>query len=54
MDDFVNTWLFNSSVGKIVAIVIGVAVIWTIMKVLKRRIAGPMQKYRQPIQNKES
>jgi small-conductance mechanosensitive channel len=43
MDDFVNTWLFNSAVGKLVAIFLGVAVIWTIMKVLKLRIAGPIK-----------
>jgi small-conductance mechanosensitive channel len=43
MDEFVNTWLLNSTIGKLVAIVIGVAVIWTIMKILKRRIAGPIQ-----------
>lgn len=43
MDEFVNTWLFNSTIGKLVAIVIGVAVIWTIMKIVKRRIVGPIQ-----------
>ncbi len=43
MDDFVNTWLYNSSIGKIVAIIIGAAIIWTIMKVLKSRIAGPIK-----------
>ncbi len=43
MDDFVNTWLFNSAIGKLVAIVIGIAIIWTIMKILKLRIAGPIK-----------
>ncbi|MEZ5081920.1 MAG: mechanosensitive ion channel [Bacteroidales bacterium] len=43
MEEFVNTWIYNSTIGKLVAIVIGVAVIWTLMKILKRRIAGPIQ-----------
>lgn len=40
MDEFVNTWLFNSTIGKIVAVVIAVAIVWTIIKVLKLRITG--------------
>lgn len=43
MDDFINTWLFNSAVGKLVAIGISIIIIWTIIKVLKQRIAGPLK-----------
>lgn len=40
MEEFVNTWLFNSAVGKIVAVFIAVAIIWTIIKIAKLRITG--------------
>ena len=40
MEEFVNTWLFDSTVGKIVAVFIAVAVIWTIIKIAKLRITG--------------
>ncbi|MEZ5197553.1 MAG: mechanosensitive ion channel [Bacteroidales bacterium] len=43
MEEFVNTWLYDSTIGKLVAIIIGAAIIWTIMKVLKRKIAGPIK-----------
>ncbi|MCF8367538.1 MAG: mechanosensitive ion channel family protein [Bacteroidales bacterium] len=43
MDDFVNTWLFNSTVGKLVAVILSIVIIWSVMKVLKFKIAGPIK-----------
>lgn len=38
MKDFLNKYLFNASVGKIVIVLIGIAIIWLIIKALQRNL----------------
>ncbi len=43
LEGFVREWLLNPTVGRIVGLVVGVALIWTLMKFLKARFAGRME-----------
>lgn len=43
MDEFVNSWLFNATVGKIVAVILGITLIWTIIKFVKGKWAGTIR-----------
>lgn len=38
MEEYIRKFLFNPAVGKIVALLIGVAIIWAIIKVLQRNL----------------
>ncbi len=38
MEEQIRKFLFNPTVGKIVALLIGIAIIWTIIKILKRNL----------------
>ncbi|HQV38002.1 MAG TPA: mechanosensitive ion channel [Flavobacteriales bacterium] len=40
MEGFTREWLLNPTVGRIVGLVVGVALIWTLMKFLKARFTG--------------
>lgn len=40
MEEFINEYLFNPTIGRIVAIFIGVIIIWAIIKVVKLRLAS--------------
>ncbi len=42
LDEFARQWLLNPTVGRIVALVIGAALIWTFVKFLKARFTGRM------------
>lgn len=40
MDEFINKYLYNATVGKLVAIFIGIAVIWSIVYFLRRKFTN--------------
>jgi small-conductance mechanosensitive channel len=37
MDEFLDKWLFNDSIGKIVALVLGIILIWLLVKLIQRK-----------------
>lgn len=43
MQDFINQYLFDPVIGKIVTILVGVAVIWVIVKSIQRNILGKIK-----------
>ena len=43
MQEFINKYLFDPTIGKIVTLVIGIAVIWVIVKVIQRNILSKIK-----------
>ncbi|MCB0695911.1 MAG: mechanosensitive ion channel family protein [Chitinophagaceae bacterium] len=39
-DDFINKYLYNETIGKLAVLILGVAIIWTIIRFIKRRLVG--------------
>ncbi len=43
MEEFINKYLYNNTVGKLVAVFIGVAIIWSIVNVLRKKFTTGIQ-----------
>lgn len=43
MENFINTWLFNDAIGKIVVILIGFIIIWTLIKLTNFRLLAQIK-----------
>lgn len=43
LSTFVQTWFFNSVVGKIVAVFVGTVIVWAIIQILQRRLIGTIE-----------
>jgi small-conductance mechanosensitive channel len=43
MQDFINQYLFDPVIGKIVTILVGIAIIWVIVKSIQRNILGKIK-----------
>lgn len=38
MEDFINKWLFDATTGKLVALLLGITLIWMLVKFIQRKI----------------